>query len=281
MLLTTGRLTHFLRTFGAADGIPVLLLHGSYATGRWWERFAAALPEQFYAVAPDLRGCGGSEHTAAGYEIESIADDVAALAAALEWQEFHLVGHSTGGAVAMEFALRHQELLSSLTLIDTAPAEGVFTPLDTYLLLERMRTDRELLAAALSLLMPSFDRSTAENGVFFDRLVDDAAAMAPAAFTETARSLTQWNRFADVRRLGLPVLLLWGDQDTIVGRESTTRTLLSIPGARNLEVLRNTGHSPHIEAPQAVADRFIEFILTAHDGWTDLRNRPVEPPPTR
>lgn len=69
MLLTTGRLTHFLRTFGAADGIPVLLLHGSYATGRWWERFAAALPEQFYAVAPDLRGCGGSEHTAAGYEI--------------------------------------------------------------------------------------------------------------------------------------------------------------------------------------------------------------------
>lgn len=89
----------------------------------------------------------------------------------------------------MEFALRHQELLSSLTLIDTAPAEGVFTPLDTYLLLERMRTNRELLAAALSLLMPSFDRSTAENGVFFDRLVDDAAAMAPAAFTETARHI--------------------------------------------------------------------------------------------
>ena len=125
----------------------------------------------------------------------------------------------------MEFALRHQELLSSLTLIDTAPAEGVFTPLDTYLLLERMRTDRELLATALSLLMPSFDRSTAENGEFFDLLVDDASAMTPAAFTEIALRLTQWTRVARERLLGLRALGRGVDQDPILGREPNTRTL--------------------------------------------------------
>ena len=159
------------------------------------------------------------------------------------------------------------------------PVEGVFTPIDTYLLLEQMRSDQALLRQALTLLMPSLvqaeeggaEDAAAENRAFVDQLVADAAAMAPAAFTEVARALSQWNRFGDARRLTLPTLLVWGDQDTLVDRATITRTLIAIPGADNLEVLRDVGHSPMIEAPATLLELFTDFITQDFAGFDAVR----------
>ncbi|PJF45381.1 MAG: hypothetical protein CUN48_19175, partial [Candidatus Thermofonsia Clade 3 bacterium] len=95
--------------------------------------------------------------------------------------------------------------------------------------------------------------------------------MAPAAFTEITRSLAQWNRFADARLLTLPTLLIWGERDALVDRSTITRTLIAIPGANNLEVLRNVGHSPMIEAPVALANRWLDFLLTDSEAYEDVR----------
>lgn len=67
---------------------------------------------------------------------------LAALLAALNWDDFHLVAHSSSGAIAVEYALHKSHTLSTLTLVSPAPVEGVFTPLDGYLLLEQMKGDR-------------------------------------------------------------------------------------------------------------------------------------------
>ncbi|MCB9115510.1 MAG: alpha/beta hydrolase [Caldilineaceae bacterium] len=269
----TPRLRFFCRTSGADDGIPLLLLHGSYGTGRWWERFCAALPDEIYAVAPDLRGCGQSDKPDGGYTVEEQTADIAALADALRWQSFHLMAHSSSGAVAMEYALQYGHRLDTLTLVDSVPVEGVFTPLDGYLLLEQMRTDPDLLREALRLLMPALplDDAHPENVHFFAQLVADAAEMAPAAFTEIARGLAQWNRFGDARQLTLPTLLIWGALDSIVDRAATTRTLIAIPGADNLEVLPNAGHSPMIEVPGTLAARWVDFLVQDHAGYDDVR----------
>jgi pimeloyl-ACP methyl ester carboxylesterase len=275
--VTTSRLTMTGRTWGDPDGIPTLLLHGSYGTSRWWERFARALPEEIYAVAPDLRGCGGSSRTEAGYSIEEQAADLAALVDALAWDDFHLVAHSSSGAIAIEYALHDAGQLSTLTLVSTVPIEGVFTPIDGLMLLEQMRGDRALLAEAMALLMPRLV-ANAQRGVgadqeLFDTLVDDAQQMAPPAFTEVAHSLSRWNRFAEARQLTLPTLLVWGEEDPIVDRESSTRTLIAIPGANNLEVLRGVGHSPMLEAPDRLAALFTDFITQDFRGFDAIRDQ--------
>ena len=155
-VVKTPALSFFCRAWGEADGIPLLLLHGSYATGRWWEQFAAELPEEVYAIAPDLRGCGGSDKAADGYSIPQQAADLKALVTALAWDDFHLMAHSSSAAIGIEYALSGgSQALSTMTLVSPVPVEGVFTPLDGYLVLERMRQDRTLLAQALALLMPS------------------------------------------------------------------------------------------------------------------------------
>jgi pimeloyl-ACP methyl ester carboxylesterase len=262
--LVTPRMTFFCRTWGEDDSIPVILLHGSYGTSRWWERFAALLPEQVYAFAPDLRGCGGSSKTDGGYDIGEQAADLESLVGTLGWDDLHLVAHSSSGAIAMQYALQNPGKLSTLALVSTVPVEGVFTPIDGYMLLEQMRHDRALLAQAMALLMPGVaaaaQRGQADEQRLFETLVDDALHMAPAAFVDVARSLSHWNRFAEARQLTLPTLLIWGDQDIIVDRAATTRTLIAIPGANNLEVLHGVGHSPMLEAPQRLAEIYVNFI---------------------
>lgn len=273
-IVSTSRLTFHYRTHGDPDGLPMVFLHGSFASSRWWAPFFDILPDAIFAVAPDLRGCGGSTKSPSGYEIAEQAEDVAAFIDALELDQFDLVGHASGGAIAVEYALQHANKLHSLILVDTAPVEGVFTPLEGLRLLEQMRTDRALLSQALRMLMPAappptMDLTTFE--AFFDQILEDAAQMAPAAFAGLAEALAHWNRFEDAGQLTLPTLLVWGDQDVIVDRDATTRTLLAIPGAANLEVLRGVGHSPMIEAPVVLAERIIDFITEEFDDFQEVR----------
>ena len=275
--LPTPRLRFHLRTHGAPGGMPMLFLHGSYASARWWELLFDLLPDEVFAVAPDLRGCGltgDPANSSALYAIEEQAADVAALADALDaawgFRNFDLVGHSSGGAVAIEVALNRPAALHTLVLVDSVPVEGVFTPLDAFIALEQMRSDRALLRRALAALMPA--RAT-EGDPFFDLLVEDAAAMAPAAFTEVAAALNRWNRFGEARALTLPTLLLWGELDQIVERDAATRTLIAIPGAANLEVLHGVGHSPPLEAPLALAERIIAFVAEDFAGYDAVRGR--------
>lgn len=274
--LATPRLQFHYRVHGDPDGLPMLLLHGSFASSRWWEPLFATLPAEIYTIAPDLRGCGLSDKPAEGYTIETQADDLWALVQVLGWQNFDLVGHASGAAIAVEFALNHPESLSTLTLVDPVPVEGIFTPLETLMVLEEMRTDESLLRQALASLMPTYiPTPTAildeEKRAFFDQLVADAQSMAPAAFTAIAESLNQWNRFAAVRALTLPTLLIWGDRDHLVSRDAMTRSLLAIPGANNLEVIRAVGHSPMIEAPLALAERLLEFITEDYANYETAR----------
>jgi 3-oxoadipate enol-lactonase len=304
-VIQTDRLNFQCRVAGSRRDLPVLLVHGSFGTSRWWEPFMHLLADGFFLVAPDLRGCGatssveqpsadtaGTSDATEAYAIENQAADLAALVAALGWDEFDLVGHSSGGAIAIEYALSFPHRVRTLTLVDSAPIEGVFTPVDMYILLEQMRTDRALLRQALAALMPTYpiqasnspqppEYKPAENtdlsqAQFFNQLVEDALHMAPAAFTAGAEALNRWNRFADAGSLTMPTLLIWGELDTIVDRDSTTRMLIAIPGAHNLEVLRNVGHSPMIEAPVALAERFIEFITDDLDDFEQVRRDALE-----
>jgi branched-chain amino acid transport system permease protein len=274
--IKTSRLTHGLRTCGDNDGLPMLLIHGGFASSRWWEPFMHVLPPEVRVAACDLRGCGGSDRPASGYSIPEQAQDIAAVVASLGWDEFDLVGHAAGGAIAVELTLSQAVGIRTLSLIDSAPVEGVYTPVEGLMLFEQMRTDRTLLRNALQLLMPTYAPAQRDDDPFFTQLVDDAATMAPAAFTEFAVALNRWNRFAEARQLALPTLLVWGDQDIVVEREAITRTLVAIPGASRLEIVRGVGHSPMIEAPVALAELLIDFITDEFEDYDEARRMAYE-----
>lgn len=106
---------------GARGGDPVVLLHGFPESHRTWRAVAPALAMDFFVVAPDQRGFGGSDKPAAveAYATERILEDLIALADALELERFTLVGHDWGGAVAWLAALRHPDRLKRLIIVNS------------------------------------------------------------------------------------------------------------------------------------------------------------------
>ncbi|HYV70088.1 MAG TPA: alpha/beta hydrolase [Pseudolabrys sp.] len=107
--------------FAVGAGEPIVLLHCTGHSGRQWAELAAALQTDFEVIAPDLCGYGGTAHWPGSgtFNLGVEADLVDALVDKLK-RPAHLVGHSFGGAVALQLALRHPNHLKSVTLIEPA-----------------------------------------------------------------------------------------------------------------------------------------------------------------
>lgn len=115
---------HYLDA-GPADGIPVVMIHGNLATGRFFEHLFPGAPDRYRFIAPDMRGFGDTERLPldATRGMRDWADDTYALVQALEIGEpLHLVGWSTGGAAIAAYAMDRP--VRSLTFIDPVSPYG-------------------------------------------------------------------------------------------------------------------------------------------------------------
>lgn len=101
------------------EGPDVVLVHG-LATSRafWYANLAQHLRAGYRVTLFDLRGHGYSSRPATGYTPEAMAADVDALVQGLELSPVALIGHSYGGAVALEYALRFTHQLQALVVMD-------------------------------------------------------------------------------------------------------------------------------------------------------------------
>ena len=112
---------------GARGGEPIVLLHGFPESHRTWRAIAPELARDFFVIAPDQRGFGGSDRPdgVEAYRTDRIVADLIALADVLELKQFTLVGHDWGGAVAWLAALRHPDRVARL-VIANAPHPLLF-----------------------------------------------------------------------------------------------------------------------------------------------------------
>src|SRR5947209_7676705 len=95
------------------QGPALILLHGFPVSSRMWDAQLDALSSTHRVIAPDYRGFGQSPH-AGPFTIQSLADDVHAIASALDLKTFVLGGLSMGGYVALAYARRYPENLRGL-----------------------------------------------------------------------------------------------------------------------------------------------------------------------
>lgn len=227
------------------DGPPVLFVHGFGADRYGWAANAHALMAGRTVWAVDLPG-----HGSAGNEVGdgSPATLALGLAEALDAlpRPVPVVAHSLGAAVALHIASRTPSAFDRLILI--APA-GLGYGMDTEFLVRFPTLSSQAEAEALLARLVAKPRLVAPMaGHALSQLADPARR---AALAVIATALSDVPSPAPV---GLPISILWGDEDRIA----------PLPGDRILgvepEVIAGAGHMPHVEAAGAVNRRLAALL---------------------
>jgi len=256
----------------------IVLLHGNFASANWWQRTLALAPAGIRFIAPSMRGCGGSRAARPMSRVKDLADDVISFLDALGLSKCTIVGHSLGGATAMELAVLRPDLVSRLELIAPAPGDrlesikGRSTKLGQAMRLfnpdlpgSRLAlvgllhlghvfgTVRAELRRGLANMMPTAEISAAE----FEALIDDALQMDPAVVARLYNALHRWDARELAQHVRVPTRILAGELDALVPEH--TLELLAAQLKVDLEVWPDVGHAPMIEKP----DAFIDWLLEA------------------
>ena len=101
------------------QGQPLILLHGLFGASNNWGAVARQFSQHYEVIAVDLRNHGSSPHSAS-QSYTDMADDLLELCDALSLKRIHLLGHSLGGKVAMQFATQHPDRVEKLIVVDMA-----------------------------------------------------------------------------------------------------------------------------------------------------------------
>ena len=97
-------------------GFPVLFISGLNGLAAYWRDQVPGFSAKFDVLLHDHRGVGQSDHSRVAYTVERMAEDVLRLMDALGIARAHVIGHSTGGAIAQVLAIEHPNRLASVVI---------------------------------------------------------------------------------------------------------------------------------------------------------------------
>lgn len=261
---------------GDENAPALVVLHGGPGIGdcRDHVRDLGALQDEFRLLFYDARGCGRSEDKPP-YTHEQWVADLDELTRQVGIHRFALLGHSYGGIVAQEYALRHQDRLTRLVLVDTTPStveneESIGRALAAGLpgieegwlrkLFEGRTDSNEELRRMWELLLPLYF-----EGPFDPSLPKEKAAQTYFHHETHNYAFSVSNPSYDVRpRLGeiqVPTLVICGANDWITPVTRSEEIAAAIPGSL-LEVFDSSGHLPMVEENEQFLSSVRSFLAS-------------------
>jgi pimeloyl-ACP methyl ester carboxylesterase len=249
------------------SGEPVILIHGFMDSLHTWNRNAGAWSENHALYAVDMLGFGCSERVRAPiYSLKQQARVLEEFITGLGLERVCLIGHSMGGAVALQYAYDFPGRVHKLVLV--APATFIYSALPRRVL---RRVPRSWLRGAVGL----YNRVQG-NGylglryAYGDarRLGDQAVRVrehmhrvrgSADALVSMSGSRIECDVPKELCRVWAPTLLVWGDRDRIVPLAHAYRHMNELCNAR-LEIVRKAGHLPHEEDPETVNSMVGNFL---------------------
>ena len=242
------------------DGHPLVLLHGAFGTIE--SSFAGLLPalaRHFEVIAVELQGHGRTPDTARPLTYPDMAADLAALLAALGIPRAHAAGYSMGGAVAVQLALDHPELVARLVFFGGAS----FDPDGIY--------------PEYAVAFESFDPHQLDGSRWHEAYL--RVAPDPGAWTSLVVKLNELDRSGQpswprerLEALTVPALLINGDSDIVRPEHAVQMFRLlggGVPGAPagtgrvQLALFPGTSHEGILDRVEWLSAAITPFLLPA------------------
>ena len=247
--LSTGLELAYAET-GPDSSTVVVMLPGPTDSWHSYAQVLGLMPSSIRAIAVSQRGHGDSDKPATGYRVEHFAGDVVALLDALDIERAIVAGHSGSCLTARKVAIDHPERVTGLVL-EASPTT--------------LKTDRSLeafveeLASLDDPIDPAFARSVLTDtssgqlpSQLVDQLVDELLKVPARVWKEMFAALLSYDDLAELGRITIPTLLVWGDADRLVRRDMQ-HTLAQRIHRAELRVYEGVGHTPRWEDPTRFA----------------------------
>ena len=245
-------------------GRPLMLVHGWNASSAMWMLNLGELSSCRRVIAPDLPGHGSSgAPDGFGFDLAGFSGFLEGLRRSLFLHDLDLVGHSMGGCICLEYALRFPQRVRRLVLLGTPWRRAALSwtarlpaPACSIRLFYRLRgprLNRFMFTRALR------HPETVPEEVLQENL-RQAGTITPRAFVSTTRMMRNVGfDESQLAELDVPVLLLWGEKDPIVSPEEGRRLKGVLPRA-NLLFVPDAAHSPQLDSPALFNRMVLEFL---------------------
>jgi 3-oxoadipate enol-lactonase/4-carboxymuconolactone decarboxylase len=232
---------------GPADAPVVVFSNSLGTTLEMWDAQVPALAGRWRVLRYDTRGHGRSPATGGSVTIETLADDLAGLLAALDIERAHVVGLSLGGIIAQALAIRHPRRVESLVLMATAP---MLPPPENWEARANIVREKGMGAIADAVLARWFTPATAADPTppvqdckrrF--RLID------ANGYADCCLAIRDADLRAGLASIRVPTLVVAGSDDPVTTVEMGEDLARAIAGA-GFEVVPNAAHLIAVERPE-------------------------------
>lgn len=249
------------------EGEPLVFIHGYTGDVTDWRFQIPEFARTHRVLVMDNRGHGKSSAPAGrdAYAITTMAGDVEAVIREAGFERYHLVGHSMGGAIVQEIALRSPGRLMSLTLHDTSQGfTAGRSPVVQKFMEQRIKFAQEHGMAKLAAQpwpIPPPPHMPAQRIAETDARL---AAMAIDGFAGGLHALDTWEGTRErAHMIATPTMVIYGELDT--GMIDASKWLAAnIPGA-TLAAVPEAAHAPQYERP-AIFNAHLRAHVERHAG---------------
>ena len=264
----------FVKALG--EGYPLLLMHGGPGVDHSTMLSLQPLADHFQLIFYDHR-CNGRSQGAPVDSMtwENLAADAEALRSSLGIESWAVLGHSFGGMVALEYALRYPQSLSHLVLLDTC-GDGWWVQENAAKILARrgrspatVRTAQRFFngdittgefLASVRKLSTAYYHSLNLMQLVHDLRVGMRMVTSPEALIFGYRHLLKgWSVMDRLGEIQAPALVMAGRDDFQCPPEHQAMLAAGIPAAR-LEIIERAGHNAHAERPAEIVDAVSRFL---------------------
>lgn len=285
VLLPNGETMGYRERSGGTE--LLILIHGNMTSSKHWDVLMEKLHPRFHVIAVDLRGFGMSSYHQRITSLRDLSEDLKQFADLLGLDSFHLMGWSTGGGVAMQFAADYPSLVKQCVLLASASTRGYpFYTTDSEGKMTRCLTIEEVeqdptktipVQQAYDSKNKSFLRYMWDSLIYthrqplekkYEEYLEDMCTQRNLADIYQALNIFNISHESngivmgtgDVERIQCPVLVLWGERDYVVTRQMTDEILADLGSRATLVTLADCGHSPPIDQCEQLIIEIEKFL---------------------
>jgi non-heme chloroperoxidase len=268
------------------SGQPVVFSHGWPLSADAWEDQMFFLASRGYrCIAHDRRGHGRSSQPWHGNDLDTYADDLAALVQALDLKNAIHVGHSTGGGEVARYVGRHGTkrvakavLIGAITplMLKTAANPGG-TPIEAFdQLRAAVQADRSQFWKDLSLPFYGYNRPGAKvsEGVRESFWLQGMMAGFPASYF-CIKAFSETDLTDDLKKIDMPTLILHGDDDQIVPIADSALLSAKIVKGAVLKVYKGASHGMCTTLKDQVNEELLAFFKSSSKSASTDRAREI------